>query len=112
MTTTKPSDFVMVQLTETAQKLDTVRISTAHFTYEFKGAEPVRVLTSEWSRLLQYESRSGKELFQIAAVAIPAPVPAAAQVVTAKAAASLSVSQPTPEAVPEIDPQIATEKGK
>lgn len=112
MTTTKPSDFVMVQLTESAQKLNAVRISTAHIAYEFKGTGPVRVLTSEWTRLLQYECRDGKKLFQIAAPVIPSPVPAAPQGMSTKAAASLNVSQPTPEAVPEVDPQIATEKGK
>jgi hypothetical protein len=68
--TQKPSDFVQVQLSAAGIAFAAggpVRVSNAHFSYEFSPGVPVRVLTSEWSRMLANETVGGKSILEIAA---------------------------------------------
>lgn len=98
----KPSDFVDVQLSAAGAKLAPVRISTAHFSYEFTAGATVRVLTSEWRRVLALESRGGAALLEIAP-ATPAAAPAPA--------ATPKTGLPQPGVAAEAAPAPAT-KGK
>ena len=70
--TRRSSDFVEVQLSaaglEFAGGCD-LRIATLHMHYTFQPGIPVRVLTSEWSRVLERESWKGQALFELAAEA-------------------------------------------
>ena len=66
----KPSDFVNVQLSAAGAKVGPVRVANAHFNYFFEQGKTVRVLTSEWRRVLSQERRGADALLEIA----PAPV--------------------------------------
>jgi hypothetical protein len=63
----------------------TVRIANGHFSYVFTGSTPVRVLTSEWRRVLSLKLHLGQPVFEMApaapVTATPA-TPAAAAPVT------------------------------
>jgi hypothetical protein len=60
------SDFVTVQLSAAAAELGAVRVSTAHFSYTFEPNKPVRVLTSEWAKVLRKETHNGEPILEIA----------------------------------------------
>lgn len=64
------SDFVDVELSAAglafAGESGAVRISSAHLSYAFQAGKTVRVLTSEWSRLLARENHNGQPILQIA----------------------------------------------
>ena len=75
----KPSDFVSIQLTAAGAKGAPVGFANGHFNYEFAAGQPVRVLTSEWARVLSRETIGGGPLFELAPEApAPKPVPAPA----------------------------------
>jgi hypothetical protein len=58
MKTDRPGDFLNVRLSSEAvlAGLKSVRVSNAHFHYEFTAETTTRVLTSEWSRVLSKEA--------------------------------------------------------
>lgn len=64
------SDFVEIELSaagvEFAGSGGVVRVTTQHFSYQVKAGAPVRVLTSEWSRVLSKESYQGQPIFCVA----------------------------------------------
>jgi hypothetical protein len=70
------SDFVDVQLSPAgvaaAGANGALRFTAAHMSYAFKPGDRVRVLTSEWSRVLSRETLQGKLIFELAP---PAPAP-------------------------------------
>jgi hypothetical protein len=84
--TTAASDFVQVQLSAAglnyAGSSATVRIANGHFSYVFTGSNPVRVLSSEWRRVLSLKQYQGQPIFEIAPTAPVAATPAAAAPVT------------------------------
>lgn len=78
-----PSDFIDIQLSPegllAAGPKGSLRITTQHLSYVFTPGSTVRVLSSEWNRLLSREQRNGQPLFALAA-------PAAAKAADAEAA--------------------------
>lgn len=97
----KASDFVQVQLTDAGAKLGAVTVSNAHMSYRFTAGQPVRVLTSEWRRVLSRERLKGEALFEIAP---DAPAPAKAMPVLA------AIQPPAPAAQTSSETQMG--KGK
>ena len=79
------SDFVEVELSAAgvaaAGANGALRITAARMSYEFKPGVPVRVLTSEWAKVLSLETLKGKLLFELA----PAATANAADLATAEA---------------------------
>ncbi|QNI34534.1 hypothetical protein H7849_11925 [Alloacidobacterium dinghuense] len=65
MSTTQKSDFVDIELTPAAAELKQVRVANGHLNYVFTPGKPVRVLTSEWSRVLSKEQHQGQAIFQV-----------------------------------------------
>jgi hypothetical protein len=69
MTASAASDFVQVQLSAAGVKFagagGMVRIATAHFFYAFTATTPVRVLTSEWRRVLSLKTYQGAAILQV-----------------------------------------------
>lgn len=107
MTTQKPSDFVQVQLSAAGIAFaagGAVRISTAHFSYEFKPGTQVRVLTSEWSGALSRERISGETIFEL--------VPAPADATPSTAAAPAPVEAESQTKAPPAAPAAAAAKQK
>jgi hypothetical protein len=98
--TTKPSDFVNVQLSAAGAKLGAVRVATGRWAYAFEPGKSQRVLTSEWSRVLSQEKRGGESLFEIA--------PAAASMVQ-KTAVPVAPADPAPTPETAVS---AEQKGK
>lgn len=96
----RPSDFVQVQLSSdgiaaAGGATGSLRIVATHIDYTFKPGQPVRVLSSEWTRLLSQETIKGKKIFELAA--------------TAQDQASLAALK-TQEAA--LEQQIASQEGK
>jgi hypothetical protein len=64
------SDFVEVQLSAAgiaaAGENGTLRITAAHMSYQFAPGQPVRVLTSEWAKVLSTEQLKGQLIFELA----------------------------------------------
>jgi len=64
------SDFVEIDLSPAgvtfAGKGGVVKISNGHFSYAVASGKTVRVLTSEWSRVLSKETYAGQPIFQVA----------------------------------------------
>lgn len=83
------SDFVNVQLSAAgvafAGAVKQVRISNGHFSYTFTAGTAVRVLTSEWSRVLSRERYQGQPIFELESSATTTATTAAAQLNTLKA---------------------------
>jgi hypothetical protein len=64
---TAASDFVQVQLSASGVALGaSVRINNGHFSYTFAVGKPVRVLTSEWARVLSLKTFKGAQIFELA----------------------------------------------
>ena len=71
MSTQKPSDFVNVQLSADGLAYANgkqLRIGTGRLDYTFKGSSPVRVLTSEWAKVLSKQTIKGAAIFALAPV--------------------------------------------
>ena len=85
---TVQSDFVEIVLSpagvEMAGDGGYVQISDGHFVYRFTALKPVRVLTSEWRRVLSLKRFSGQPILEVAPAA---PEPAASPAATAAAPA-------------------------
>jgi hypothetical protein len=64
------SDFVEVQLSTAgiaaAGQDGALRITAARMSYEFKPGARVRVLTSEWAKVLSTETLKGQAIFEFA----------------------------------------------
>lgn len=92
------SDFVNVQLTAAgiAAAGGALRITAHHMSYEFKPGVPVRVLTSEWARVLSSETLRGLNLFELAPV-IDASSVTKAQSKTAKTAEAATQTETAEE---------------
>lgn len=72
MSTQKPSDFVSVQLSPAGLACangKSLRIGTGHLDYKFTGSAAVRVLTSEWSKVLSKQTYKGAAIFVVAGAA-------------------------------------------
>jgi uncharacterized protein YfiM (DUF2279 family) len=73
---TAQSDFVQAQLSAAgiamAGSAGVVQINTAHFSYKFSAGVAVKVLTSEWSRVLAKELYQGQPIFELATAATSA----------------------------------------
>jgi hypothetical protein len=71
--TTVTSDFVQVQLTAAGIAMagtdGSVRIANGHFSYVFTAGNAVRVLSSEWRRVLSLKLYQGQAILEIAPVA-------------------------------------------
>ena len=121
MATAVRSDFVNVQLSAAgvAAAKGQLRITAAHLTYVFTPGVPVRVLTSEWNKVLSRERLKGKLIFELApraavaaaAPAVPAPVSVKpAPAVPARAAAADKAKlQTLKEQEAALESQIAKE---
>ena len=63
------SDFVDVQLSaagvQAAGVNGSLRITAAHISYEFKPGARVRVLTSEWAKVLSRETLRGNIILEL-----------------------------------------------
>jgi hypothetical protein len=86
------SDFVSVQLSPAGVAFagagGQVRVANGHFTYTFTAAAPVRVLSSEWTRLLSLKKVGAEPMLQVVAAAMVAK--------PASPAAKAAVSAPAP----------------
>jgi hypothetical protein len=64
------ADFVDIELTPAAAAVvgdgGALRIATQHIDYTFTPGKSVRVLSSEWTRVLSRESLGGELLLQVA----------------------------------------------
>jgi hypothetical protein len=113
MTTAAPSDFVQVQLSAAgitfAGQGATVRIANAHFSYVFTPGQPVRVLSSEWRRVLSLKTYQGASILALAPVPAPAasqkPTPVPGRVIS-PAASHTDAPQPTVEKAAEIQVEV------
>jgi hypothetical protein len=69
-------DFVQVQLTAAGVAFagagGYVRIANGHFAYTFTAVQPVRVLSSEWARMLSRQCAGGAPILQLAVAAAKA----------------------------------------
>lgn len=103
---TAASDFVEVRLSAAgiayAGQGATVTISNGHFSYVFSGATPVRVLTSEWRRVLSVKQSQGQPLFETAPAAPAAPAVAAPVARVISAPASHTDAPTASETTPEV----------
>lgn len=103
-TSSSPSDFVNVQISAAAAKLAPVHVANGHFSYVFADSSAsVRVLTSEWRKVLSNISVNGVTVFTLAADAQPAPEakPTAAPAASAPSAAAA----PAPAKLPGAEAQ-------
>jgi hypothetical protein len=79
-----PSDFVQVQLSAAGLAFagagGQVRIANGHFCYIFTPGKPVRVLASEWRRVLSIKLFNGQPIFEIAPAILSTPTAPAAPV--------------------------------
>lgn len=100
-TQTVASDFVDVQLSaegvEQVGASGALRITAAHFSYTFKPGTRVRVLSSEWKRVLSSETLNGKTIFELAPAVAPVGPSAKAQAKQAQAEEAAIPSQITQE---------------
>jgi hypothetical protein len=98
-----PSDFVNIQLSAAgiaaAGANGALRITAAHLSYQFTPGAPVRVLTSEWSKVLSRETLKGKTIFELAPAVVltAAPVAAKPQTPVATSAPAATASQTAKE---------------
>lgn len=94
--TTAASDFVEVQLSAAgvayAGAGGAVRIANAHFSYVFTAATPVRVLTSEWRRVLSLKTYQGAAILQIVSEATATAETAAQTTAASKRTVTASAS--------------------
>jgi hypothetical protein len=71
------SDFVEVQLSaagiQAAGVDGALRITAAHMSYEFTPGARVRVLTSEWAKVLSRETLRGNTILELAPASAPVP---------------------------------------
>jgi hypothetical protein len=65
----KSSDFIQVGLSAAGVTFagadGVVRIANGRLDYEFKSGAPVRVLTSEWDRVLSTRRYNGNPIFEV-----------------------------------------------
>jgi hypothetical protein len=103
MTTVAQPDFLDVQLTTAGIALaapgSTVRIANGHFSYVFTGGKPVRVLSSEWRRVLSLKTFEGAPILAVVpTVATPSaaatPKTATARVISPAASHTDAPAQP------------------
>ena len=111
---TVTSDFVDVQLSaagiEAAGTDGAIRVTAAHLSYAFKPGARVRVLTSEWAKVLSRETLKGNLILELAPPAAPAAIPSvSAAKSTAKSAQDQLKAVQAEEAA--LQTQIA-EEGK
>jgi hypothetical protein len=87
------SDFVDVQLSAAgiaaAGAGGTLRITAHRLSYEFKPGERVRILTSEWAKVLAAETLRGQNIFELA----PAPKASSKTVKAAEAATQTETAE-------------------
>jgi len=90
------SDFVDVQLSAAGVKFagdgGTVRIATAHFSYAFTADTPVRVLSSEWRRVLSLKNYQGVAILEIVSDATATAETAAKTTASSKRTATVAAS--------------------
>ncbi len=88
------SDFVEVRLSAVgvsfAGASGSVRVANGHFAYTFTAATPVRVLTSEWRKLLSLKQYKGQPVFEVV-TAESAPQAPTDPIETAASAAEIEV---------------------
>jgi hypothetical protein len=79
------SDFVEIQLSADGAAMagenGSVRITAAHLSYQFAPGARVRVLTSEWAKVLSRETLQGKTILELS----PPLAPGAAAATSTKA---------------------------
>lgn len=101
MSTTNQSDFCNVRLSAEGAKIagpnGQIRVTglqgKSHFSYAFTAANPTRVLTSEWTKVLIKEAIGGVRILELA----PATVPVPAKGADAPAAAPSALAAETTE---------------
>lgn len=90
------SDFVEVQLSAAGVKFagtgGTVRISTAHLSYAFTATTPVRVLSSEWRRVLSLKNYASAAILEIVSDATATAETAAKTTASSKRTATVAAS--------------------
>ena len=83
------SDFVQAQLSAAgiafAGSAGVAQINTAHFSYKFTKGVAVKVLSSEWSRVLAKELYQGKPIFELATASTTTSTDAQTELNTLKA---------------------------
>jgi hypothetical protein len=95
-------DFVQVQLTAAgiafAGAGQTLRVCNGHFDYTFTPGNPVKVLISEWSRVLSAQLSNGQPVFELVSTGAQAAQQSGASVtISPEASHSDAPAQPAPQ---------------
>jgi len=112
MTASTMPDFVQVQLSAAGIAFagsGTVRISNGHFNYAFTPGNSVRVLSSEWRRVLSLKNYQGSPILALTPIPAPTasskPTSAAGRVIS-PAASHTDAPQPTVEKAAETQVEV------